>query len=42
MTEKEGVLLVSPSGRWVIYRRGHPMVKVGSGGLFRIGVDGEL
>jgi hypothetical protein len=42
MTEKEGVLLRQPSGRWAVCRPDQRPVEITSGELFRIEVDGEL
>jgi hypothetical protein len=40
MSEKEGILRKTASGRWAVYRPGRLPVKITSGGLFRVEVAG--
>jgi hypothetical protein len=40
MTEKEGMLQMQPSGRWVVCRPGRAPVEVTSSELFRVEVAG--
>jgi len=42
MSEKEGVLIIQPRGRWTIVRSGHQPIEITSGELFRVEVNGEL
>jgi hypothetical protein len=40
MSEKEGILQIQPLGRWAVCRPGLLPVKITSGELFRVEVDG--
>jgi hypothetical protein len=40
MSEKEGILRKTASGRWAVYRPGRLPVEITSGGLFRVEVAG--
>ena len=40
MSEKEGILRKTASGRWAVYRPGRLPVEITSGELFRVEVEG--
>ena len=42
MPHRVGVLRLQSSGRWAIFRPGREPVKIITGELFRVEVDGEL
>jgi len=42
LSEKEGTLLIQPSGRWAVVRPGRIPVEMTSGELFRVEFNGEL